>query len=278
MTNSGMIPASPGPATSLSIVTVCFDDDDGVNMTLESVLGQMRSGLNLQVIVVDGSQSAGTAEIFGRFQERFEGDCLLVSEPDNGVYDAMNKGTKLANGEFIQYLNSGDIYMNNRSLQILERNLESNPDWLVAGAYHALGTGQAQVKIDSIPFRKYRHRYGMQSHCHQACWFRTSLVRELDYYRLDVGFVADFDLIMQFAIHSLPVAINDDLILYQGGGMSASSGSDIPRLIGAVRRDRLYGGNLASLMGDRVFVFLQSNRRRLSHLLRSAVRRVVERR
>lgn len=255
---------------TLSIITVCFDDDDGVQITLDSILEQSDNDLGLEVIVVDGSESPGTSIFFETFRSKFVGTAILISEPDMGVYDAMNKGTDRASGRYVQYLNSGDSFMNIDSLRILQGALLESPDWLVSGAYHGLGTGSAQVKIQSLPFRRYRHLYGMQPHCHQACWFKTDVVRSLGGYNLDVGFVADFDLIIQFAKRSAPAVICSDLVLYEGGGLSSKGGDSIPKLIGAVRSQRVYGGNSLLIWFDRCFVLVQSTRRRSQKNLRAA--------
>lgn len=265
---------------SLSIVTVCYDDTEGVQLTLQSILRQRVSNLSIEVIVIDGSQCAATKNEFNEFRTHFTGTAFLVSEPDAGVYDAMNKGIDRATGNYIQFLNSGDSFFNERSFVILESHLMLSPTWVVSGAYHGMGTGLPQVKIENTPFHPLRHRYGMQSHCHQACWFMTSAVRDIGGYRLDIGFVADYDLIAQFGKKSAPDNIEDELILYQGGGISSQGGSEIPSLIGHARRDRFYGKNTLLNRMDRVFVRLQIIKRlgilRLKKLVRETNYRLTK--
>lgn len=89
----------------LSVITVVFNGRYEIAKTLESVIGQDYP--NIQYIVVDGDSNDGTGDIIERFR-----DCIdvYISEPDRGVYDAMNKGLAHARGEFIIFMNCGDIF------------------------------------------------------------------------------------------------------------------------------------------------------------------------
>ena len=89
----------------ISVITVVRNDASHIEETLRSVLEQDWS--DLEYIVIDGASTDGTAEIVGRFRDRL---ALFVSEPDRGIYDAMNKGIRRATGDVIGMINSGDRY------------------------------------------------------------------------------------------------------------------------------------------------------------------------
>ena len=89
----------------LSIITVCYNSADTIVDTVESVLGQV--GVELEYIVMDGGSTDATLEKLEPYRERID---VLVSEPDKGMYDAMNKGVARASGDVVAILNSDDVY------------------------------------------------------------------------------------------------------------------------------------------------------------------------
>ena len=96
----------------VSVITVCYNSGDTIARTIESILNQ--SYANIEYIVIDGKSNDNTVEIVNGFQdafyEKFHRRISIVSEPDQGIYDAMNKGIRLAKGTFIGILNSDDTY------------------------------------------------------------------------------------------------------------------------------------------------------------------------
>ena len=95
----------------ISIVTVCYNSIDTIERTIQSVLAQDYD--NIEYIVIDGGSTDGTVEVIKKYA-----DCIShwISEPDNGIYDAMNKGIALATGEWIHFRNSGDFFLRRESL------------------------------------------------------------------------------------------------------------------------------------------------------------------
>lgn len=91
----------------ISIITVCFNSKTYIEQTIKSVLSQ--SYKHIEYIVIDGGSTDGTIDILGKYKE---GIAVLVSEPDQNMYDAINKGMRLATGDYIAILNSDDFYLN----------------------------------------------------------------------------------------------------------------------------------------------------------------------
>lgn len=87
----------------ISIITVIYNSVDLLPGTIESVIGQTYP--NIEYIVVDGSSKDGTVAVIEKYQEQID---QWVSEPDKGLYDAMNKGLKMATGDFVWFMNAGD--------------------------------------------------------------------------------------------------------------------------------------------------------------------------
>lgn len=253
----------------LSIITVCRDNPDGLETTAASILTTFgSSGLELEWVVVDGSTVPKRLEaIVNAVAASAPWLTVRYQAGDDGVYDAMNRGTSVASGRFVQYLNSGDCFLVGADIRPLIAELSSDPLWVVAGAMHGLGTGTPQVEIQNIPHRWLRHALGIQPHCHQACWFRCDAVVAIGGYDPSVGFVADHQLIMRFGAMGAPVELPGPIIFYEGGGLSASRSAEIPRLLHDVRVRTIE-------YGDRIAVIIDGAYWRLQHLWRALRGRV----
>lgn len=101
----------------VSIVTVSFNSQNTISDTINSVLHQTYP--DIEYIIVDGKSSDNTVNIIESLKDKFNGRLRFISEPDNGIYDAMNKGIKMATGEIVGLLNSDDIFASNT---VIEKN------------------------------------------------------------------------------------------------------------------------------------------------------------
>ncbi len=107
----------------ISIITVCFNSEETIISTLNSVISQTYN--NIEHIIVDGGSTDRTLDILKEYKFKNK---IIISEPDKGIYDAMNKGINLASGEIITILNSDDIYQSPKTLSEIIIDIENNPD------------------------------------------------------------------------------------------------------------------------------------------------------
>ncbi len=106
----------------LSIVTICYNEAARIEATVQSVLQQTYT--NYEYIVVDGASTDGTVDILNRYQDRFS---VFISEADNGIYNAMNKAIDFCKGEYIYFLNGGDVLYEATTLaQIFAHGVEGD--------------------------------------------------------------------------------------------------------------------------------------------------------
>ena len=89
----------------VSVITVCYNAIRGIEKTIQSVISQSHD--DIEYIVIDGGSTDGTLDVIQKYREKIT---YFVSEPDGGIYDAMNKGVRVANGEWINFLNAGDVF------------------------------------------------------------------------------------------------------------------------------------------------------------------------
>lgn len=98
-----------------SIVTVSYNAVATIESTILSVINQTYS--NVEYIIIDGGSTDGTVDIIKKYQDKIS---YWISEPDQGIYDAMNKGLKIASGEWINFMNSGDSFVHTEVLENLQ--------------------------------------------------------------------------------------------------------------------------------------------------------------
>lgn len=101
----------------ISVVTVTYNAEDSIDKTICSVLNQDYK--NKEIIVIDGGSTDATMKIINRYKDRI---ALIISEPDKGIYDAMNKGARMASGEWIVFMNSGDEFASSDVLSVVANN------------------------------------------------------------------------------------------------------------------------------------------------------------
>ncbi len=168
-----------------SVVTVCLNAEDSIEATLHSVISQ---SIDLfEFIVVDGGSADATMAILEKYCSHID---IIVSEPDLGIYNAMNKGANLASGDYVIYMNANDIFFNSEVLDKVNAAIGDNEYSLVYGDY-ILNIGPAQYYVSANE----DCRGGIVT-SHQAIFCKTEMLRAIGF---DENFLlaADYKLISQ---------------------------------------------------------------------------------
>lgn len=212
---------SAGEAPQVSVVTVAYQHREGLGSTLASVDEQ--SGVRLQSIVIDGGSADGTVELLAARTSPHE--TVHVSEPDAGIYDAMNKGLALATGDLVVFMNAGDRFSTPGTCAWIAAD-HGRRGWRWAyGCARMLrpdGTGEAVLAF--VPFRRDRLALGLATVPHQAIAMERSLLTELGGYRIDVGVAADQQLVLRAALAAEPVVWAEFVCDFEGGGVGSGRG------------------------------------------------------
>ena len=207
----------------ISVITVCYNSVTTLQDTLESVLRQTCP--DLEYIVVDGASKDGTRELIEKYVPKFSGRMKWISEPDKGIYDAMNKGIRMATGDVIGFLNSDDYYYDSNVVQDIIAAFEKNPE---ADAIHGnLNYINAQGKIVRTwigsPYKQGAFQRGWMAaqptfYCRHECFKRYGS------FDLTISSAADFELMLRFIEkhHISTYYINRFFICMRTGGSSTS--------------------------------------------------------
>lgn len=170
----------------LSVITINLNDKHGLEQTINSVLSQ--SFKDYEYVVIDGASSDGSKEVLQHYSPQLHYSC---SEPDHGIYDAMNKGIQHASGEYLLFLNSGDYLSSPEILDAFFRH--SFQQDIVSGDVilkNAQGKTQSRSSVSEeelsiITFMK-------SSLWHQATLIRREFMNKIGCYRTDLRFVSDW--------------------------------------------------------------------------------------
>ena len=180
----------------ISIITVCWNSEKYLKTAIESVLNQAYK--DIEYIIIDGGSTDGTLDIIKKYEPLFDGRMRWISEKDNGIYDAMNKGINRSSGEVIGLLNSDDFYISNTSLEkIAAIFIKENVDSVYADLYYV-----REFETDKIvrgwktgkrrPFSKGWHP------AHPSFFVKKEVYNKYGNFNLNYRIAADFEIMLRF--------------------------------------------------------------------------------
>lgn len=158
----------------ISIITINLNNKDGLKKTIESVINQTVYD-KVEYIIIDGGSTDGSIDVIKENLDKFS---FWVSEKDNGIYNAMNKGIKVSTGDYLLFLNSGDYLKENnvleKALPYLEYDVVYGNEWKVNERYKGPYEAKYPDKLDEGFFRR-------TSLPHQSTFIRAELFKENTY-------------------------------------------------------------------------------------------------
>lgn len=206
----------------VSIITICFNSETTIRETIESVISQNYP--DIEFIIVDGNSKDRTLKIIDEYRSNVHS---FTAEPDNGIYDAMNKGLSLATGDIIGILNSDDYYSNNNVLCQIISIFESNPEVdMVLGNVDFVKPSNLNNPVrfySSFKFSPWKMRFGFMP-AHPGAFIKRSAYQKVGKYSIDYKISADFEwFVRAFFIHKLTFnKLDRCLVRMREGGISTS--------------------------------------------------------
>jgi glycosyltransferase involved in cell wall biosynthesis len=173
----------------ITIITVCYNAINSIEKTIISILSQTYK--NLEYIIIDGGSTDGTIDVIKKYEKQIS---YWKSEPDKGVYDAMNKGIELATGEWVNFMNAGDSFYNTEVLQSLNLYFSDSQTDIIYGdtcieinnknKYRVIPENISNIELH-LPF------------CHQSCFVKSSIIKN-NLFLLQYKYVADYAMFYKF--------------------------------------------------------------------------------
>ena len=173
---------------AISIITVTFNAEKVVEKTIKSVIGQTYG--QLEYIIIDGASQDGTLRIVNQYRDRID---HIVSEPDKGLYDAMNKGARLATGEWILFMNADDVFVDEHVVRDVAAFFEAHPEAeVVFGNTEQILDHGVYTLWSEEPYRDHKITF-----CHQSVFVRTN-VFGIHPFDLQYRYAADYEQLSHF--------------------------------------------------------------------------------
>ena len=206
----------------VSIITSCYNRAATIRSAIESVLAQDYN--DIEFIVVDGSSTDGSLDIFREYVDRFS---IFISEPDHGMYEAINKGIRVATGEIIGLLHSDDFFYDNGVIgRIVKRIKRTHADFLYGDGLFVNPDNTNKVVRNWIGggYRLWKVRHGWLP-LHPTCYIRRDVMMRLGLYNESYKIAADSDLLVRYLLTGgLTVTyLNEYIVRMRMGGLSTDS-------------------------------------------------------
>ena len=208
----------------LSIITVTYNSERTLRDTMESILSQTFQ--DFEYIIVDGASKDATLDIIREYEPRFQGKMRYVSEPDKGIYDAMNKGFAMATGDVIGILNSDDFFTSDDVLLAVVDGFAGEYVDAVYADIHYVNTDDLTKCVryySSSVFRPWMMRFGMIP-AHPSFYCRKAVYDQYGSFDTTYRIAADFEILLRLIfIHRIRTRyVKKDFVTMRLGGASTT--------------------------------------------------------
>lgn len=213
----------------ISIITTTYNSAYTIKDTLVSVYNQTYP--NIEHIIIDGASKDNTLEIINNLPNRVT---KIVSEPDKGIYDAMNKGIKAATGDVIGILNSDDFFTSDNIIEIVVENFKNCDIDALYGDVHFVNPDDITKSVryySSAIFKPSLFRFGFMP-AHPSFYMKRECYEKYGLYSLDYKIASDYDLLIRY-LHREKIKykyINKDFVTMRTGGVSTENFNSIVTL------------------------------------------------
>ncbi|WP_109832824.1 glycosyltransferase family 2 protein [Reichenbachiella versicolor] len=176
----------------VSVITVVYNGADVIEKTIQSVLSQ--SFQNLEYIVVDGASNDGTLEVLSKYSDSIS---KFISEKDSGIYNAMNKGIVLSSGDYLLFLNAGDIFYSDQSLEKLI-SVANNHQWDFIYGKAVLEDETSGIELEFGKELVPQELNKKMPICHQAILYHDTAFQEIGNYDEQLRIKSDHEWLVRY--------------------------------------------------------------------------------
>lgn len=208
----------------ISIITAAYNSESTIKDTIESVLRQ--SCLDYEYIIVDGGSKDGTVDIVEQYIPKFKGRMRYVSEPDQGIYDAMNKGFQMASGDVLALINSDDFFCDDYALEKVVKIFEDKPDvdGVYADLYYVSHNNTDNIIRKWVTGTQKPFAKGWLP-AHPTFYVKRECYKKYGYFNLEYKLAADFELMLRFVerYHINLAYLPESLVKMRLGGATSKN-------------------------------------------------------
>ena len=206
----------------VSIVTVAYNSSATLEDTIKSVLAQTYA--DIEYIIVDGASIDGTQQLIRQYEPLFGHRMRWISERDKGIYDAMNKGIRMATGDVVGILNSDDFFTSNNVIERMASAFDDNTLDAIYGDIHFIRDGHPDKCVryySSKPFRPLWLRFGFMP-AHPSFYCRREVYEKAGLYKTDYKIGSDYEMMVRlFMVHKIRAKyLPMDFVTMRTGGAS----------------------------------------------------------
>lgn len=207
----------------ISVITVCYNSIATLQDTLESVLKQTYP--DVEYIVVDGASNDGTVGVIEKYTDQFSDRMKWISEPDKGIYDAMNKGIGMATGDVIGFLNADDYYQDNRVLEDIAQAFLTHQTDAVHGNLSFISLQRSITRVwKGSPYAPKAFQKGWNP-AHPTFYCRRKCFELYGIFDPSIGSAADFELMLRFIEkHRIITHYMNRFMVYMRTGGASTTG------------------------------------------------------
>lgn len=208
----------------VSVITVTWNSGATLRDTLESVLRQTYP--DIEHIIVDGGSTDNTMALIKEYEPRYNGRLRYICEPDKGIYDAMNKGIRMATGNVVGILNSDDFYTSDNAVETIAKKMERDDVDAVYGNIHYVNVSDLNKCVryySSKPFHRCWMRLGFMP-AHPSFYCRREVYVKYGAFDISYKVAADFENLLRLIfVNKIKIAyIPKDFVTMRTGGASSS--------------------------------------------------------
>jgi glycosyltransferase len=206
----------------VSIITICYNRKETIANAVESVLSQDYP--DIEYIVIDGNSTDGTKQILQSYEGKIN---KFLSEPDKGMYDAINKGLKMATGEVIGLMHSDDEFYDHKVVSKIVELFQKSPsyDGIYGDGVYVTNDTQEKIVRDRIGGEyNYKKLKSGWLPLHPTVYLKKEVIEKLGYYNLDFKIASDTEFLLRYLFKSkINLAyLNTYMVKMRMGGLSTS--------------------------------------------------------